>query len=59
LLVFGQGEDGQLGLGDSDERHLPAPIRLPDASLIKSISCGAEHTVVVLDESKTVFSWGE
>ena len=57
IFVFGDGDCGQLGLGeDITERLRPFPVNV-DNQLILQIVCGGMHTVV-LTEDRSIFSWG-
>lgn len=58
VCSWGRGEDGQLGHGDAEERHLPTIISgLCDAE-ISSITCGSDHTTAYSNLTKTLYSWG-
>jgi len=64
VYTWGQGEDGQLGLGDSDSRTVPCPVNMrsaisrdrtqggseasADNATMLEVACGAEHTLVIL-----------
>ncbi|KAM3870243.1 putative E3 ubiquitin-protein ligase HERC3 [Diretmus argenteus] len=58
-FVFGWGQNnrGQLGLGDTADRHTPTPVHCLDAKHTGSISCGKDHTAV-LTKGGTVFTFG-
>lgn len=57
MFVFGDGDCGQLGLGeDITERLRPYPINV-DGKRILQLACGGMHTVV-LTEDRQVYSWG-
>lgn len=57
IFVFGDGDCGQLGLGeDITERLRPFPVNV-DNQRILQVACGGMHTVV-LTEDRSVFSWG-
>lgn len=58
VCSWGRSEDGQLGHGDAEERHLPTIISALDDCQISSITCGADHTTARSDSTKTVYSWG-
>jgi alpha-tubulin suppressor-like RCC1 family protein len=58
VCSWGRGEDGQLGHGDAEERHLPTiNSSLADCE-ITAITCGADHTTAVSDTTRSVYSWG-
>ena len=51
LFVFGNNEDGQLGLGDNEDRNKPTLLLQAKQSEgnnkdIKMISCGANHSMI-------------
>jgi regulator of chromosome condensation len=57
MFVFGDGDCGQLGLGeDVTERLRPYPINV-NGKRILQLACGGMHTVV-LTEDRQVYSWG-
>ena len=57
LFVFGDGDCGQLGLGeDVTERLRPFPIDVAGQRTLQ-VACGGMHTVV-LTEDRSVYSWG-
>ncbi|XP_062334948.1 probable E3 ubiquitin-protein ligase HERC3 isoform X1 [Osmerus eperlanus] len=57
--VFGWGNNqaGQLGLGDTADRHSPAPVRCLSLKKIVFISCGEGHTAA-LTKGGVVFTFG-
>uniref|UniRef100_A0A672L696 HECT domain-containing protein n=1 Tax=Sinocyclocheilus grahami TaxID=75366 RepID=A0A672L696_SINGR len=58
-VVFGWGKNsaGQLGLGDTTDRHVPTVVNSLNQKKIVSISCGGEHTAT-LSKGGTVFTFG-
>jgi regulator of chromosome condensation len=57
MYVFGDGDCGQLGLGeDVTERLRPFPVNVDDKRILQ-VACGGMHTVV-LAEDRSVYSWG-
>ena len=57
VYSWGRGEDGQLGLGDTNDQHQPILVKaLKDFKLLQ-IACGSGHTVV-LTEDREVHTWG-
>ena len=55
VYMWGRGEDGQIGLGDTSDQFKPMLIEsLKD---VKEISCGSGHTVILTTKGR-VFSWG-
>lgn len=56
VYAFGRGADGQLGLGDCNDRSTPALVRdLADKRIVQ-VSAGAEHSLV-LAFAGHVFRW--
>ncbi|KAK8472662.1 hypothetical protein PHAVU_002G274700 [Phaseolus vulgaris] len=58
VCSWGQGEDGQLGHGDTDDRLLPTKLSALDDQDIISVTCGADHTMARSESGRTVYSWG-
>ncbi|CAH1788427.1 unnamed protein product [Owenia fusiformis] len=57
VWVWGDGQNGQLGLADLKERHLPCCIKsLNDKNIVK-ISAGSYHSLALAATSQ-VYSWG-
>uniref|UniRef100_A0A8C1NTV8 Si:ch73-190m4.1 n=1 Tax=Cyprinus carpio TaxID=7962 RepID=A0A8C1NTV8_CYPCA len=58
-VVFGWGKNsaGQLGLGDTTDRHVPTVVNSLHRKKTVSISCGGEHTAT-LSKGGTVFTFG-
>ena len=53
VLTLGQGDVGQLGLGeDILERKKPALVKGLDGQRIVQIECGGMHTVALTDDGK-------
>ena len=57
VMTFGQGDCGQLGLGeDMTERKKPYPVTgLLEGLKITQIECGGMHTVVLTDDGKVTY----
>ncbi|XP_073124189.1 ultraviolet-B receptor UVR8 [Henckelia pumila] len=58
VCSWGRGEDGQLGLGDAEDRFSPTQVSALDGQEIVSVTCGADHTTAYSDSLLQVFSWG-
>ncbi|XP_057187896.1 probable E3 ubiquitin-protein ligase HERC3 isoform X4 [Triplophysa rosa] len=58
-VVFGWGKNssGQLGLGDTTDRHVPTVVKSLNGKKTQFISCGGEHTAT-LSKGGTVFTFG-
>lgn len=57
MFLFGDGDCGQLGMGeDVTERLRPFPLSI-DGKKVLQVACGGMHTVV-LTEDRCVYSWG-
>lgn len=59
MLVAGNGNKGQLGIGDNynDDNYLSIS-KVPDVKGVKSIACGEHHTLVLRSDG-TILSWGD
>ncbi|XP_015573158.1 ultraviolet-B receptor UVR8 isoform X2 [Ricinus communis] len=56
--TFGLGENGQLGLGTTQNALKPEPVKeLPEYAYLISVDCGLFHTSVV-SSAGDVWSWG-
>ncbi|TNN55021.1 putative E3 ubiquitin-protein ligase HERC6 [Liparis tanakae] len=57
--VFGWGGNhrGQLGLGDTTDRHVPTPVDGSNTKTTIHISCGEDHTAI-LTKNGAVFTFG-
>ena len=58
VASWGRGEDGQLGLGDADERLVPTAVCALTGAGTTAVYCGAEYTVAVCQDVGQVYSWG-
>ncbi|KAJ1480873.1 regulator of chromosome condensation 1/beta-lactamase-inhibitor protein II [Baffinella frigidus] len=58
VFVFGQGDMGQLGLGDDEtEMLVPGPLPMPGGMRVTQIVCGGMHSLALTEDGK-VWSWG-
>jgi alpha-tubulin suppressor-like RCC1 family protein len=55
LMVSGQNDHGQLGLGDTADRLLPVP--LPSLSNVTSVSASGSHNLAIVSGG-ALLSWG-
>lgn len=58
VVSWGRGEDGQLGLGDAEDRFSPTQVSALDEQQIVSVTCGADHATAYSEALKQVYSWG-
>lgn len=58
LVAWGRGEDGQLGLGDPEDRLSPTSVSELAGKSISGIACGAEYSVAISASQQRVYSWG-
>ena len=47
VYSWGRGEDGQLGLGDTNDQYRPVVVEALQDKGVLSIACGSGHTVVL------------
>lgn len=57
VFTWGRGEDGQLGLGDTSDMHLPTLVDSLRGVHVKQLACGSGHSCVLTEEGE-VYSWG-
>lgn len=57
LVVFGENDRGQLGLGHTRSPQKPQRVTLPEDKILKQISAGAKHTLILFEDG-TVYSFG-
>ena len=56
VLTLGQGDVGQLGLGeDIMERKKPAIVKGLEDIRVVHVECGGMHTVVLTDDGQVIF----
>ncbi|GMG99831.1 hypothetical protein Nepgr_001671 [Nepenthes gracilis] len=58
VCSWGRGEDGQLGHGDPEDRLCPTHLSALDGHEVKSVICGADHTIAYSESRMQVYSWG-
>jgi alpha-tubulin suppressor-like RCC1 family protein len=61
VFAFGQGSNGQLGLGDAEDHYTPAKITSLDGLNVIQVSAGGDHSIAVTGEThsnRQIFSWG-
>jgi len=57
VYVCGQNTNGQLGTGNLIEQNIPVIINLPDGKIVKQISCGGYHTMILMTDA-TLYGCG-
>lgn len=57
VYSWGRGEDGQLGLGDTNDQDEPQLMDALRGKVVKQIACGSGHTVVLVEDGE-VYTWG-
>ncbi|XP_053175956.1 uncharacterized protein LOC128359488 [Scomber japonicus] len=57
VFSWGRNDCGQLGLGDTTDRHTPTPVHSLDMKKTIHISCGKDHTAI-LTKDGVVFTFG-
>ncbi len=57
LYMWGAGENGRLGLGDTQDRHIPSKVTVL-GKRVKQVFAGSVHTCVLLDDG-SVYSFGK
>src|SRR5690348_7141963 len=55
--IWGNSSDGQLGLGDTQDRNIPTVIPSPNDYKWISFVCGSSHSFG-MTENREVFGWG-
>ncbi|KAM7257412.1 hypothetical protein ACFE04_013153 [Oxalis oulophora] len=57
VLSWGRNQNGQLGLGTSEDSLVPQKIQAFQGIPIKMVAAGAEHTAAVTEDGK-LYGWG-
>lgn len=57
VFMWGRGEDGQLGLGDTSDQDEPTYVDALRGVGVRQIACGSGHTVVLTTDGE-VYTWG-
>jgi len=58
VYTFGDGSQGQLGLGTNNSRLMPSLVTSLEDQLVSNIICGNAHTMCLSQHCERVFSWG-
>jgi alpha-tubulin suppressor-like RCC1 family protein len=58
---MGSNNHGQLGIGEPlQSKNSPILVeKLPPARFISAVTCGGNHTFVILEDENSVYAWGE
>ena len=59
ILAFGEGGDGQLGLGNRLSPKIPTIVSFFKGKLPRLVACGEQHTIVVCNDSVYAFGSGQ
>ncbi|KAG9458131.1 hypothetical protein H6P81_002639 [Aristolochia fimbriata] len=57
VLAWGSGEDGQLGLGNNEEKDLVCSIQALDGEKVTSVVAGSRNSLAICENGK-LFTWG-
>ncbi|CAK7354710.1 unnamed protein product [Dovyalis caffra] len=57
VLSWGRNQNGQLGLGTTEDSLLPQKIQAFQGVSVKMVAAGAEHTVAVTEDGE-LYGWG-
>ncbi|XP_076926489.1 ultraviolet-B receptor UVR8-like [Bidens hawaiensis] len=57
VIAWGSGEDGQLGLGDNEEKEWVSPVTSLASVSVRSVVAGSRNSLAVCDDGK-LFMWG-
>ena len=57
LFTWGEGSQGQLGLGDFSKQNVPHRVTELQGKMVLRVSCGKEHTACITDDS-SVYTFG-
>ena len=56
VFTWGDNDDGQLGHGDYEHRHIPTKVESLDGLVIVKIACGVYHTIAITDDGDA-YTW--
>eukprot|EP01064_Diplonema_japonicum_P018105 TRINITY_DN267_c3_g2_i1.p1 TRINITY_DN267_c3_g2~~TRINITY_DN267_c3_g2_i1.p1 ORF type:complete len:1894 (+),score=375.06 TRINITY_DN267_c3_g2_i1:44-5683(+) len=51
VMVFGEGGDGQLGLGNRLSPKIPTPVPFFKGKCLRLVACGEQHSIIVCDDN--------
>lgn len=58
MFAWGRNAEGQLGLGDTDNRRMPTPVEGLWAMPVQQLAAGERHSAA-LTGSGFLFTWGD
>ncbi|CAN1788715.1 Ultraviolet-B receptor UVR8 [Linum perenne] len=57
VIAWGAGEDGQLGLGDNEDREWVSVVKALEPYRVRSVVAGSRNSLAICDDGK-LFTWG-
>jgi alpha-tubulin suppressor-like RCC1 family protein len=57
LYVWGSNNEGQLGLGDQEDRDIPVLLEMPNKLPVVHVACGRDSSFAVTSDG-SLFGWG-
>ncbi|XP_058187911.1 ultraviolet-B receptor UVR8-like isoform X2 [Rhododendron vialii] len=57
VIAWGSGEDGQLGIGNNEEREWVCAIKALQTETVRSVVAGSRNSLAICDDGK-LFTWG-
>ena len=58
LFAWGQNKDGKLGVGDTENRHVPTMVTGLQGKQVVHVAAGSNHTICTTTDG-AVFTWGD
>ncbi|KAH0984515.1 hypothetical protein GBA52_011692 [Prunus armeniaca] len=57
IVVLGSGEDGQLGIGNNEEKEWVCVVEALQSRTVRSVVAGSRNSLAICDDGK-LFTWG-
>ncbi|RYR32746.1 hypothetical protein Ahy_A10g047275 isoform B [Arachis hypogaea] len=57
IIAWGSGEDGQLGIGNNEEKEWVCVVKALDHQRVRSVVAGSRNSLAICDDGK-LFTWG-
>ncbi|KAI4366753.1 hypothetical protein MLD38_022588 [Melastoma candidum] len=57
VVAWGSGEDGQLGLGDNEEKEWVSAVKALENQQVRSVVAGSRNSLAICQDGK-LFTWG-